>query len=66
MDAITSSGLASSEAQPTEEGEKNAAVRSYLNATITPALLKALVAMEKENPERPVVWLANYLNEHFD
>ena len=31
-----------------QEGEKNAAIRSYLSATIMPTLLKALVEMEKE------------------
>lgn len=48
---------------------KNAAVRSYLSATITPVLLKALVALEKEDatptpPDRPVLWLAQYLEEY--
>ena len=47
-----------------EKEEKNAAVRSYLSATIAPALLKALVEMEKEERERPIVWLAQYLADY--
>ena len=53
----------------------NAAVRSYLSATIGPALLKGLVALEEEEKRRkeagatgdwrPVLWLADYL-EKFD
>ena len=43
---------------------KNAAVRSYLNATITPALLKGLMELEKEDPQRPVVWLAEWLENY--
>ena len=49
----------------------NAAVRSYLSATIAPALLKALVALDEEEKRRkeagstgdwrPVLWLADYL-----
>lgn len=48
----------------------HAAVRSYLTATITPALLKGLVALEKEEQRRkdvgtegdwrPLLWLADY------
>ena len=35
-----------------EAPEQNAAVRSYLNATITPVLLKGLIEMEKEECAR--------------
>ena len=30
----------------------------------SPALLKALVEMEKEERERPIVWLAQYLADY--
>ena len=45
---------------------KNGAVRSYLTSTITPVLLKGLMEMEKEPRERPVIWLAQYLEEYSD
>jgi len=46
---------------PVEEKEKSPAIRSYLTATITPALLTALVELDKEERENPVQWLADYL-----
>jgi hypothetical protein len=33
---------------PAEDAEKTKAIRSYLTSTITPALLKALIELEKE------------------
>jgi len=44
----------------------SAAVRSYLNATLTPVLLKALMKMEDEQPNRPILWLAEYLENYSD
>lgn len=43
---------------------KNGAVRSYLTATITPALLNGLMELDKEDRDRPVIWLAQYLEEY--
>ena len=43
---------------------KNGAVRSYLTATITPALLDGLMELDKEERDRPILWLAQYLEEY--
>ncbi|KAL1498477.1 hypothetical protein AB1Y20_013802 [Prymnesium parvum] len=42
---------------------KNFSVRSYLQQ-LTPVLAEALSAMEKEDPEDPVKWLAQYLDDY--
>ncbi|KAJ1625916.1 hypothetical protein T492DRAFT_1036118 [Pavlovales sp. CCMP2436] len=36
-------------------------VRSYIDATVTPLLIQALLALGKERPSNPVDWLAAYL-----
>ena len=50
------------------EGEGTTAVRSYLNATLTPVLLKALMALDEQHPtpQRPILWLADYLTNYSD
>jgi hypothetical protein len=43
---------------------KNGAVRSYLTSTITPALLRGLMELDKEERDRPVLWLAQFLESY--
>ena len=49
-----------------QDPEGTKAIRSYLTAAITPVLLKALVQMEAEDPPRPILWLADYLERQED
>lgn len=51
-------------AQEGEAPKGSPAIRSYLTATLTPVLLKALVELDKEERDRPVVWLAQYLADY--
>ena len=52
--------------QKPQDPEGAKAIRSYLTAAITPVLLKALVQMEAEDPPRPILWLADYLERQED
>ena len=49
-----------------QEKEGSAAVRSYLTATLTPVLLKAIMALEEADPPptRPIQWVADYLENY--
>lgn len=51
---------------PLSKEEAALSVHSYLRATITPALAEALGALgglEDPGPERPIEWVAAYLDE---
>jgi hypothetical protein len=37
-------------------------VRDYINKQVNPTLLKGLAALCKAKPEKPVEWLADWLN----
>ena len=43
---------------------KEAPIRSYLDQTVNPLLLEALANLAKVRPERPIEYLANYLEQH--
>eukprot|EP00808_Paulinella_micropora_P015250 g73513.t1 len=36
-------------------------VRAYLDKTVTPILMEGLVDLAKERPEKPILWLAQWL-----
>ena len=39
-------------------------IRSYLDQTIVPLMLEGLAVISKERPERPIEFLADYLEKH--
>ena len=39
-------------------------MRSYLDQTVVPLMLEGLAAVSRERPEKPIEFLANYLEEH--
>ena len=43
---------------------KEVPIRSYLDQTIVPLLLEGLAVISKERPDRPIEYLADYLEEH--
>ena len=42
----------------------NLSVRSYLDQTVVPIVLRALIEVSKARPENPVEFIANYLLEN--
>ena len=47
-----------------ESCTKDVPIRSYLDQTVNPLLLEALAVISKQRPEKPIEFLADYLEEH--
>ncbi len=61
-------GLRMTEPAAPEDDTASLSVRSYLQATVTPAIASALGALEKESPppESPIQFIARQLEEHVE
>jgi len=46
------------------QGVQDAPLRSYLDQTVVPPMLEALTVLARDRPEKPIEFLADYLEEH--